>query len=427
MIKVIEWKNIVEESSVIKKRKNGVQIYIDCIYKNKTYAQNYSGDVISVMMPGSGNQGGFRPADSKNGKYPTYVVLYSTNNDPYWTDELDEETGLYVYYGDNKIPGNDLHSKKGNQILRETFDLTSSDQITDRKKIAPFFLFDRDDIGGVKFRGLLVPGFKSIPSREWLTAIWAKLDEGGRFQNYKSLFTILDISTGCLATPNEASIDLRWIDDIRAGRAYDSVYAPFAWKEWIDNPTKYKALTTPAIRKIRTKEEQLPSDPEHIKMLDMIVEYFSENRYDFELMAIRLVTCADNNILEDPMRTRSVKDGGFDGVGEYRIMTGLKTPLFTTFAIEAKCKKRNNAVRVQDTSRLISRIRHRQFGVFVTTSYVDDYAYNEIIEDDQPISIISGIDIIKILESKENVNNCEQLEKYLINNFPKTIIRRDKK
>ena len=42
MNRVIEWKNIVDETNGIITRKNNVRLYLDCIYKNKTYAQNYS-------------------------------------------------------------------------------------------------------------------------------------------------------------------------------------------------------------------------------------------------------------------------------------------------------------------------------------------------------------------------------------------------
>ncbi len=418
---VLDYNKIVIDKNGVKTRREGIKLYIDCIYKNKTYAQNYSGDVLSVMIPGSGLQGGFRPVGSKNGKYPTHVALFSTNKDPYWRDELDEELGLYIYYGDNKNPGSELHSKKGNRILKETYEYVSSDSFEERKKIAPFFLFDRDNIGGVRFRGLLIPGYKGIPAREWLTALWAKRDEGGRFQNYKAIFTVLDTSSGSKAYPNDASIDIRWLDDIAFGKAYESIYAPVAWKNWVKNPQCYKPLKTNVSPKIRSQADQQPKpeEREQIKMLDMIVNYFEKDRTKFEPMAIRLAMLSDNNIFEDPKQTRKVKDGGRDGIGKYRIMSGLSNPLHTTFAIEAKCKKRDNAVHVHDTARLISRIRHRQFGVFVTTSYVDEYAYKEIIEDDQPISIIAGKDIIDILSKVEEVRNCEQLQQYLEANFPK--------
>jgi len=54
-------------------------------------------------------------------------------------------------------------------------------------------------------------------------------------------------------------------------------------------------------------------------------------------------------------------------------------------------------VGVRDISRLISRLRHRQFGVLVTTSVVDIQAYKEIKEDQHPIVIITGRDMVDLL------------------------------
>ena len=48
-------------------------------------------------------------------------------------------------------------------------------------------------------------------------------------------------------------------------------------------------------------------------------------------------------------------------------------------------------------SRLISRIRYRQFVIMITTSYVDQQAYNEVIEDGHPILIVTASDIAAIL------------------------------
>ncbi len=419
MSRVIDWKNIVEESNGTKERKKDIRLFLDCVYKNKTYAQNYSNDVITVMFPGMGNQGGFRPCGARNGAIPKYVVIYSTGKDIYWPDELDEELGLYTYYGDNKVPGSDLHDKKGNQILRDVFEMSSSSDVNVRKNIPPFFLFERDSIGGVKFRGLLVPGYNSVPSREWLTALWAKRDEGGRFQNYKSIFTVLDTSSGSDDKTGEASIDMRWIDDLKDGLGFDSPYAPLAWKNWIKS-NKYLPLKSNIRPRIRTKEEQLPEDSERKKMLNMIIDYFKDDPTRFEYLAISVVTLADNNILEDPIRTRSVKDGGRDGIGKYKLMNNLQTPLDVTFAVEAKCYNPNsNSVGVKELSRLLSRIRYRQFGVMVTTSYVGPDAYKELIADEQPIAIISGGDLLELLYRFEQVNNCDSLDLYLKINYPK--------
>ena len=54
-------------------------------------------------------------------------------------------------------------------------------------------------------------------------------------------------------------------------------------------------------------------------------------------------------------------------------------------------------VGVRDMSRLISRLRHRQFGVLVTTTWVNLQAYKEIKEDQHPIVVVSAADIVELL------------------------------
>lgn len=63
-------------------------------------------------------------------------------------------------------------------------------------------------------------------------------------------------------------------------------------------------------------------------------------------------------------------------------------------------------------SRLISRIRYRQFGVMLTTSFVDKKAYQEVIEDGHPILIISANDIAHILRS--NSITSENISEWLV-------------
>jgi hypothetical protein len=51
-------------------------------------------------------------------------------------------------------------------------------------------------------------------------------------------------------------------------------------------------------------------------------------------------------------------------------------------------------------SRLISRLRHRNFGVLLTTSWVNSHAYQEIREDRHPIVIVCASDIVAILKRR---------------------------
>ena len=115
--------------------------------------------------------------------------------------------------------------------------------------------------------------------------------------------------------------------------------------------------------------------------------------------------------------TRKWKDGGRDGLGIYSIGNNPNHSLKVDFAMEAKCYDVNNGCSVKLSSRLISRLRHRQFGVFITTSYLNQQAYKEIIEDKHPVLIISGVDLVDIVKSKY-ANTKKELEIRLNNEFP---------
>lgn len=79
-------------------------------------------------------------------------------------------------------------------------------------------------------------------------------------------------------------------------------------------------------------------------------------------------------------------------------------------ALEAK-RYDENAVDVKQMSRLISRIRYRQFGILVTTSFVDQQAYKEVVDDGHPILIITKADIAYILS--RNTVDSSNIEEWL--------------
>ena len=74
--------------------------------------------------------------------------------------------------------------------------------------------------------------------------------------------------------------------------------------------------------------------------------------------------------------------------------------------------RRKNSVGVKDLSRLISRLRHRQFGVLVTTSHVALQAYKEIKGDGHPIVIIAAQDIVNLM-LKAGLGDVFELRKWL--------------
>lgn len=269
--------------------------------------------------------------------------------------------------------------------MREVFDRLHRDR---RAEIPPFFVFTKIGRGrDVAFRGLAVPGGEAVGQTEDLVAIW-KTKTGQRFQNYRAIFTILDVP----------EVPRRWIDDLRNGNDVNQ-RAPRPWVVWRESG-KYIPLRAPAVRAHRTPDEQLPVEQQPQQILTAIVDYYRthpDGSYGFEKCAAALVRMMDTNVVSLDL-TRPWRDGGRDGLGTYEI-GDPPASVTVEFALEAKCKtpSRAHGCGVRDTARLLARLRHRQFGVFVTTSLVAEQAYKEIVEDRQPVIVIAGIDVVRIL------------------------------
>jgi len=355
---------------------------IDAIYEGGRVG-NAGDDPLGPLL-GVSNQGGFRHLGRR--ERPSLLVITSSMNEPDWPDHLDLETGLFTYYGDNRRPGRDLHGtpRWGNQMLRDLFARAHGDR-SQRADVAPVLVFrTAGTYRDVRFLGLAVPGASGMPATEDLVAIWRSA-RGERFQNYRAIFTILDCG----------HISRGWLDDIRSGRA-NSVNAPKEWSEWIEGGQPAPLRSSPSLR-YRTKTDQLPESEPDRRILKAIYERFKSDPYEFEECAVQLAEMLLPSIVDRDLTRRS-RDGGRDAVGWYRVgsdTNGIKVE----FALEAKCYLPTSSVGIKETSRLISRLRHRQFGILVTTSYVHAQAYQEILEDQHPILIVSGRDIATILKN----------------------------
>jgi len=346
---------------------------------------NLGAEPLSKLL-GVGNQGGFRYIRRKD--KITLCALISSLSEPDWPDTLDLEKGLFLYYGDNRIAGQGLHetSSHGNEILRDAF---NSVHQGDRKSCPAFLIFTK--VGERKgrnylFRGLAVPGGNGLGPHDDLVAIWKADSQGNRFQNYRAIFTILDA----------AEIDRKWLHDLQGG-LMETENAPAVWKKWVDSG-KYTPLYCSPIHRHRSKQEQLPQSRLEWDLLATLVSFYknhSSGEYAFEKCAAELCMLADPKIVRLEL-TPPRRDGGRDGIGIYRIGTD-RANIQVEFAMEAKCYPPASSNGVKLTSRLISRLKHRQFGYFVTTSYVGDQAYQEIVADSHPVVVYSGGDISRIL------------------------------
>ncbi|GBL39622.1 hypothetical protein EMGBD2_08800 [Nitrospirota bacterium] len=384
-------------------------LIVDAIYESGADGQ-LAGEPIAKLLPGSGNMGGFRM--SGRGDKKNWIVLFSTGEDRDWPDTLDLSTGQFVYYGDNKTPGHELHDTRagGNKVLRHVFARLHDSQ-TPRVGIAPFLIFKKyptaSGARSVQFKGIAAPGFPGLSGTEDLVAVW-KASNGQRFQNYRSVFTILDIPV----------VSRSWIDELTSG-ASTFANAPKAWSDWVEKG-KYAALTAQPTTIIRNAEQQTPDTPLKREILARVWQHFKDVPIAFEGFAARIYQMIDQRVIIDEI-TRGVIDGGRDAVGRYQL--GLSDdPVYAEFSLEAKCYRppingeAPNTVGVKEVSRLISRIRHRQFGVLVTTSVIARQAYEEVREDRHPIIFISGRDITEIL-IKNGYNTVDRVSGLLADEF----------
>jgi hypothetical protein len=378
-------------------------LIVDAIYKGGS-AGTFADDPLAKKLLPGGTQGGFRYKKDKDGNY-CFVVLFSSLDDPDWPDRIDMETGLFEYFGDNKTPGKGLLDtpRKGNLILEEVFGKMHTRE--GREQIPPFFIFTRGPAGrDVVFRGLAAPGFPLYNPADELVAVW-KVTRGVRFKNYRASFTILD----------EEIISRNYLEAIIDGEAsWDS--APRAWIDWVKTG-RYDRLYAEPTREHRKPIEQYPdSGSKEEKILHFIHDYFKDDPFEFEPMAAKIVEMMDNRVVNTDV-TRRRRDGGRDVLGEYRLGHGVED-IKVEFAVEAKCYKPGNGVTVRDVSRLISRLRHRQFGVLVTTSHLAEQAYKEIREDKHPVIVVSGIDLVRILR-ESGFTTSDDVDEWLKSNFPK--------
>ncbi|MGX1322568.1 hypothetical protein AB7M17_006021 [Bradyrhizobium sp. USDA 377] len=382
-------------------------LYVDAIYEGGRRG-NMGDDPLPRLMRVD-NLGGFRYRGKVLGKLHM-LVLTSSMSDADWPDSLDRETGVFTYYGDNKKPGQELHKtgRDGNFILQKMFNAARSG-IEGRREVPPTFLFAntgtwRDMI----FLGLAVPGASDLDSSEELVAIW-RTAKGQRFQNYRARFTVLDASV----------ISRAWIDKLIAANGDDAVvddaHAPEAWRTWVRTGRRRALMSTRSLE-YRSKVEQLPVDKEGEAIIQTVRDYFKDSPHAFEHCAAAITRFMMPDVVTLDV-TRPSRDGGRDGVGQLRVGTG-QSGILVDFALEAKCYSATNSVGVREMSRLISRLRHRQFGVLVTTSWVDLQAYKEIKEDEHPIVVVSAADIVDLLR-RNGKGSAATVAAWLAEEFPK--------
>jgi hypothetical protein len=160
-----------------------------------------------------------------------------------------------------------------------------------------------------------------------------------------------------------------------------------------------------------------PGDAKGNQIIRAIYNYFADDAYAFEACAIELWRLLAREAVTDLVPTRRSADGGRDGIGIYSLGPA-SDPIHLDFALEAKRYELTKGVGVREVARLISRLRHRQFGVLVTTSFVAPQAYQELREDAHPVVVMAAMDIVNVLAA-HGMSDVVSVADWLRTTFPR--------
>ena len=96
-----------------------------------------------------------------------------------------------------------------------------------------------------------------------------------------------------------------------------------------------QALMATRSREYRSKAEQLPTDNEGEAIVQAIRDYFNDRPHAFEHCAAAITRFMMPDVVTLDV-TRPSRDGGRDGVGQFRVGAG-PSGILVDFALEAKC------------------------------------------------------------------------------------------
>lgn len=360
--------------------------YIDDIANSKDK------DQFVKWLPGMGNSKGIRPVKYKNFKsdLPAYIILITRevshrHYNP-WDDIIDYVSGKIYYWGDAKF-NKDKNYKDfdGNKVLLKVYE-----NILDANfaSIPPILHFSKSESGKVVYNGLCV--------LRKLEMTWYE-DKKIPIKNYRFELIILD----------EEEISVTWLNQRVNCASFDLINnnSPVVWNEYLKGRIKKIEVFK---KEIKSTGEQLPvENSDDDKILTSLTNL---NPTEFETVIVELfrqMPYVHHNIL----RTRAVKDGGFDFIGEFTIPYPLKYKI--EFLGEVKKYNRSNGIGPEMVSRLVARLGRGQFGIFVTTSYYTKQAQTEVLEDGYPVKLYNGIDLINIFRELRLIDNGEIKENWL--------------
>lgn len=315
-----------------------------------------------------------------------------------WHDVFDVDNGHVRYFGDHKPETTKaVGTTTGNAALLEAFDSHQATTAEGRAAAAPLLLFRSVSKNG-KVKGHVQFCGVALIERAERVVQW-----GGpartTFTNYVFDLVVIDL------TAEDDKLDWDWITARRDPDRTDAevvALAPTAWREWVKHgrsvlPKVRRRVARSQVVKVR---DQRPTPGSQVEAdLQVVYKRFDNDKHAFEVLAAIVaakVMRASGHSYDEGWLTRRSGDGGADFVGRLDLGSGLAGTKLVVLG-QAKCIKPDSLVSAEQIARVVARLRRGWIGVYVTTGSYSEPAQLEMVEDQYPVVLINGQDLIKEL------------------------------
>lgn len=323
-----------------------------------------------------------------------------------WHDIFDTDNGHIRYFGDAKTPGQDPAITPGNKALLEAHGIQSAIDPGERAAATPILFFRRTTVGSVSKGYLTFQGFGIVERAERITQFDPR--KNASFTNYVYDFAVLG-----MADENE-TFDWVWINARRNPAITDEqclALAPKAWRRWQEGGASALARNRRHVSKllVTKPKDQLPergSKYDHI--LQEICTHYATKKHHFEGLAyaiVRHLLSQSGGNFVNGWITPAGGDGGADFIARLDIGQGFGAVRQIVYG-QAKCIATSSGVDGKDIARTVARLKRGWFGVFVATSYFSEPVQREVIEDEYPVLLVSGITVAEATYLLAEENGC---------------------
>lgn len=308
----------------------------------------------------------------------------NARNNP-WIDIIEPDEGYALYNGDNKSSKTQPFHTPGNHAVWSVFPLYI--ERAQRVLAPPFVLFRQVQVARSR------SGFKEFCGYGVPTRLTLRTQREPRKASY---FVNLAVELALFELSDSGGrLNWRWIDDRRdpSITAEDALAAaPPAWKRWVHGEDVDRCRRRVVRERIIPRVTQTVSDEPDISILRKIHDHYQTRRTEFEGLAARIAARVIGERCQRKWVTRASRDGGYDFV----CLLEVGEPKSRTAVVvlgQAKCVAPSRSIGPEDLARLVARLRRGWIGAFVTTGTFTDQAQEEVLVDNYPLLLISGLTV----------------------------------